>query len=95
MKKYVANFLKSRNLLISDEPPVMKCEWCFKRLGTSIHHIRLKGMGGSKLLDHKENLIGLCGLCHRKAHGLEGETLDPALLERRVELILEETRGTK
>ena len=32
-----------------------------------IHHIKARGMGGSKTKDHIENLAALCRLCHNKA----------------------------
>jgi DNA-directed RNA polymerase subunit RPC12/RpoP len=44
------------------------CEYCGRRTVVDIHHVRSKGMGGSKKLDVIENLIGLCRECHGKAH---------------------------
>ncbi len=41
------------------------CEYCGKRGWTNMHHIKSKGSGGN---DTKENLIELCGECHRKVH---------------------------
>ena len=38
--------------------------------GLAIHHKKLKGMGGSKLLDGRENLETLCGKCHAERHGI-------------------------
>lgn len=36
--------------------------------GLDIHHADPKGMGGSKILDHPENLVSLCRTCHDTAH---------------------------
>lgn len=95
MKVYIVNFLKSRGLPVSDSPPALMCEWCFERPMDNIHHIILKGMGGSKKLDYAENLIGLCLTCHKAAHGLVRPTLEASELEDRVKLILETIKGDK
>ena len=43
-----------------------KCEYCKKdNIWTNMHHIVSKGAGGN---DTKDNLIELCGDCHRKYH---------------------------
>ena len=42
------------------------CEYCGKKnCWTNKHHIKSKGSGGD---DTEDNLIELCGACHRKAH---------------------------
>ena len=42
------------------------CEYCGKKnCYTNTHHIRSKGAGGD---DTENNLIELCGACHRKTH---------------------------
>ena len=42
------------------------CEYCGKRnCWTNKHHVKSKGASGN---DTEENLIELCGSCHRKAH---------------------------
>ena len=41
------------------------CEMCGAKC-TDVHHIDCKGMGGSKLKDFIENLMGLCRTCHEK-----------------------------
>ena len=42
------------------------CEYCGKKnCWTNNHHIKSKGSGGN---DVDDNLIELCGDCHRKAH---------------------------
>lgn len=69
MKVHTKNYLKHHNLIEGD---VLSCEVCGVSHiipdGIDIHHIELKGMGGSKLRDNHENLIALCGECHRLAH---------------------------
>ena len=47
---------------------MIACEHCERRAVVDIHHIQSKGMGGSTKLDVIENLIGLCRVCHDKAH---------------------------
>ena len=55
-----------------------KCEDCGSTgdslRGLQIHHIKHKGMGGSKRLDNTDNLKLLCGKCHSKAHGIREVT---------------------
>lgn len=42
------------------------CEYCGKKnCWTNKHHVKSKGASGN---DTEENLIELCGSCHRKAH---------------------------
>ena len=42
------------------------CEFCGKQnCWTNTHHIKSKGAGGD---DTEDNLIELCGVCHRKVH---------------------------
>lgn len=42
------------------------CEYCGKKnCWTNKHHVKSKGASGN---DTDENLIELCGSCHRKAH---------------------------
>ncbi len=42
------------------------CEYCGKRnCWTNKHHVKSKGASGN---DTEENLIELCGSCHRKVH---------------------------
>lgn len=42
------------------------CEYCGKKnCWTNKHHVKSKGASGD---DTEENLIELCGSCHRKVH---------------------------
>ena len=42
------------------------CFVCYNQ-ATDIHHIKPRGMGGSKCKDYIENLSALCRPCHEKA----------------------------
>ena len=46
-------------------------DWrCIRCLGAAndVHHRKLKGIGGSKLLDTPANLISVCRYCHTWIH---------------------------
>jgi hypothetical protein len=45
----------------------MMCEMCGRR-ASDVHHIDIKGMGGSKTKDYIENLAALCRRCHNEVH---------------------------
>lgn len=58
------NERKKNKKLIDDK--THNCEYCGKKnCWTNKHHIKSKGSGGD---DAEENLIELCGDCHRKVH---------------------------
>lgn len=58
------NERKKNKKLIDDKKH--DCEYCGKKnCWTNKHHIKSKGSGGD---DTEDNLIELCGACHRKAH---------------------------
>lgn len=40
------------------------CEICIGQCVKDIHHMKARGMGGSKLRDFLENLLGTCRSCH-------------------------------
>lgn len=48
-----------------DEGDYIPCEVC-NSPAVDIHHIKARGMGGSKTKDVIENLMGLCRTCHVK-----------------------------
>ena len=61
------NERKKNKKLIDDKKH--DCEYCGKKnCWTNKHHIKSKGSGGN---DTEDNLIELCGACHRKAHSGE------------------------
>ena len=60
MKNHTKVYLTAFNY---DQSDFIPCEVCNKR-AVDIHHISPRGMGGSKLKDHIENLMALCRLCH-------------------------------
>jgi hypothetical protein len=45
-----------------------QCAVCHSWEGTDIHHLKSRGMSGSKCKDYIENLICLCRSCHNKCH---------------------------
>lgn len=66
MKSYIKTYINYFNY---GEQDFVICEMpgCWKR-AVDVHHIKPKGMGGSKTKDNIENLIGLCRACHNLAH---------------------------
>ncbi len=74
------NERKKNKKLIDDKKH--NCEYCGKKnCYTNTHHIRSKGAGGD---DTENNLIELCGDCHRKAHdGLMSKRELLKIVERR------------
>ena len=49
-----------------EESDYISCEMCGCQ-GQDIHHIKARGLGGSKCMDYIENLICLCRDCHNRA----------------------------
>jgi 5-methylcytosine-specific restriction endonuclease McrA len=45
--------------------------------GLQTHHIRHKGMGGTKHVYGKDELIRLCGKCHDSEHGIKDADSSP------------------
>ena len=62
MKKHVKLYL---SFFGYDNSSFIACEVCGKQ-AHDIHHIEARGMGGSKLADHIDNLQALCRECHMK-----------------------------
>ena len=46
-----------------DETDKPMCEVCGK-IAQDLHHIKARGMGGSKFRDNIENIMALCRPCH-------------------------------
>jgi len=63
MQKHTKIYMTFFGYEISDE---VFCEMCSSPC-QDIHHISARGMGGSKVKDYIENIIGLCRECHLKA----------------------------
>ena len=63
MKKHTKLYMEHYNI---GEEEVILCENCWHK-AVDIHHLKPRGMGGSKLRDGIENLIALCRCCHDKA----------------------------
>lgn len=49
-----------------DTEDFIPCELCKFNTATDIHHIKSRGMGGTKKPDTIENLMALCRNCHDK-----------------------------
>jgi len=50
------------------------CESCGQTpdwRGIAVHHLKVKGMGGTKRVYDDSDLIALCGACHAKMHHLK------------------------
>jgi 5-methylcytosine-specific restriction endonuclease McrA len=66
MKKHVKVYMEHHGYTQGDFIPCSNCS----AQATDIHHIKSRGMGGSKRLDVPDNLIALCRRCHNAAHGI-------------------------
>ena len=60
MKSHTKIYFKHFGYDISDR---ILCEVC-DRIAVDIHHIRCRGMGGSKRNDDISNIMALCRECH-------------------------------
>jgi len=60
MRKHTQIYLQGMGY---DTTSFVPCEVC-AGVGTDIHHIEARGMGGSKSADVIENLMALCRKCH-------------------------------
>ena len=63
MRKHTKVYMNYFNYVLDD---FIECEVCRQR-AVDIHHIKPRGMGGSKTKDYIENLVALCRTCHVKA----------------------------
>jgi 5-methylcytosine-specific restriction enzyme A len=59
-----------KQILTRDDWKCVKCSGA----ANDVHHRKLKGMGGSKLLDTPANLISLCRTCHSWVHANPNES---------------------
>lgn len=82
MKKYVKVYLDYFGYGKED---MIICECCREETVVDIHHIKARGMGGSKFRDDIENLIGLGRKCHDRA---EGKVL-PKITKTKLKTIVE------
>jgi 5-methylcytosine-specific restriction protein A len=58
-------------------------DWkCVRCLGAAndVHHRKLRGMGGSKLLNTPSNLISLCRKCHNWTHAHPADSYNAGYL---------------
>ena len=58
-----------------------RCRGCQTFAG-ELHHIQFRSQGGP---DEASNLITLCPLCHRRAHGTAGRQVSPSFLRLMIE----------
>ena len=47
------------------EQDLILCESCHSAYATQVHHLTFRSQGGK---DEIENLMGLCHICHERAH---------------------------
>lgn len=64
MKGHTQLYMKAFGYGVSD---FIACEICGAK-AVDIHHIDARGMGGSRIKDHIENLMAVCRGCHME-HG--------------------------
>jgi hypothetical protein len=89
LKKHISIYLKQRNYGEQDFIPCEACKAEGKTVrACDIHHVSMKGMGGSKHKDCIENLIALCRGCHDHAHR------EPAFNDYLREIVTRRTVGT-
>tara|TARA_R100001443_G_scaffold3945_1_gene11873 strand:- start:1895 stop:2140 length:246 start_codon:yes stop_codon:yes gene_type:complete len=63
MKKHTKIYMQYFDYCLDD---VILCEYCNAK-AVDIHHIKPRGLGGSKTKDFIANLVALCRPCHIKA----------------------------
>jgi hypothetical protein len=68
VKAHVRNYLKAHNLTTADWIP---CEYpgC-RKTAVDVHHIVVRGIGGSKSKDFPSNLVAYCREHHSLSHGI-------------------------
>ena len=87
-----SNFAFPKNVRVKDKKLINnkshRCEFCNKKnCYTNTHHVKSKGAGGD---DTENNLIELCGTCHRKVHDgiIQKEELIKIIKNRRKQKML-------
>jgi hypothetical protein len=88
MKKHVKIYMDASGY---DQEEFIPCEVCGYP-ATDIHHIKRRGMGGSKKADEIGNLMALCRLCHAKAHAYP--KLQKPILQRVHDAVVESWGAT-
>jgi len=65
MKNHTKIYLQHFGMVGYDEPSFIPCEFC-NSPSVDIHHLKPRGMGGSKTKDYIENLMATCRECHNE-----------------------------
>ena len=65
-----------KQILTRDDWKCVKCSGA----ANDVHHRKLKGIGGSKLLDIPENLVSLCRNCHTVIHLKPAQAYDTGFI---------------
>lgn len=66
MKKHIKIYHDALGIPLSDDCKAERISELGGGVGTDLHHIERRGMGGSKSLDRIENIIALTNSQHRK-----------------------------
>ena len=61
----------------------MTCKRCGSTRNLDQHHVKLKGMGGSKALDDESNLVTLCRKDHEWVHRNPRKAREEGLIKGR------------
>lgn len=81
MKPYQTNYLKHFGY---DKSDTIYCEVCGK-IAVDLHHIKARGMGGSKLRDNIENIMALCRPCH-EYYGDKKQHMDFLIITHQIKM---------
>lgn len=67
-----------------DTSDFIPCEVCGK-IAQDLHHIKARGMGGSKLRDNIENIMALCRTCH-EFYGDKKQHMDFLIITHQIKM---------
>jgi len=81
MKAYQKNYLEHFGY---DKCDTIYCEVC-SSVAQDLHHIKARGMGGSKLRDNIENIMALCRTCH-EFYGDKKQHMDFLIITHQIKM---------
>jgi hypothetical protein len=81
MKPYQKNYLEHFGY---DKCDTIYCEVC-SAVAQDLHHIKARGMGGSKLRDNVENIMALCRRCH-EFYGDKKQHMDFLIITHQIKM---------